>query len=70
MANMSYCRFQNTLQDLRDCFNEMDEAFSEGMSLAEFANTLSEDERWAMHRIIELCIDISQVANEMENVNA
>lgn len=24
MANMSYCRFQNTLEDLRSCYNNMD----------------------------------------------
>lgn len=23
MSNMSYCRFENTLSDLRDCHNEM-----------------------------------------------
>lgn len=28
MANMSYCRFQNTLEDLRDCVYEMDEAYN------------------------------------------
>jgi hypothetical protein len=25
MANMSYCRFQNTLNDLRDCENSFDD---------------------------------------------
>jgi hypothetical protein len=25
MANMSYCRFENTLGDLRDCYDHMDE---------------------------------------------
>ena len=29
MANMGYCRFQNTLADLRDCSNNFDEAQSE-----------------------------------------
>lgn len=24
MSNMSYCRFQNTLRDLRDCHENMD----------------------------------------------
>jgi len=28
MANMSYCRFQNTELDLRDCFNALEEAGS------------------------------------------
>ena len=25
MANMSYCRFENTVQDLRDCYENMGE---------------------------------------------
>ena len=28
MANMSYCRFQNTLGDLRDCAEHLDDALS------------------------------------------
>jgi len=28
MANMSYCRFRNTLSDLRDCYEHMYEVFS------------------------------------------
>ena len=27
MANMSYCRFENTADDLRDCVNTMEEAY-------------------------------------------
>ena len=35
MSNMSYCRFQNTLEDLRDCYENMDESFlSEGEEIA------------------------------------
>lgn len=25
MANMSYCRFENTLRDLRDCFDHVED---------------------------------------------
>ncbi len=28
MGNSSYCRFENTLSDLRDCFNNMEEKCS------------------------------------------
>lgn len=28
MANMSYCRFENTLMDVKDCVNAMDEVES------------------------------------------
>lgn len=27
MANMSYCRFENTANDLRDCVDAMEEAY-------------------------------------------
>lgn len=70
MANMSYCRFENTLRALQDCVNELESARDDGMDLLEFAETLSGDERWAMHRLIEWCIDMAQVANDMENTNA
>ena len=43
MANMSYCRFQNTLGDLRDCYEAMEDM------------DLSEDEEKAKARIIKLC---------------
>ncbi|MFA5217274.1 hypothetical protein [Sulfuricurvum sp.] len=29
MANMSYCRMENTYADLRDCYENWDEASSE-----------------------------------------
>ena len=46
MGNMSYCRFQNTLQDLRDCYENMD-------------NELSEEEKKAQEKLIKLCVDIA-----------
>ena len=48
MANMSYCRFENTLRDLRDCYDNM-------------GNTdLSKSEFYARRHMIELCWDIYQ----------
>lgn len=47
MPNMSYCRFENTLQDLRDCYENMDEE-------------LSESEERSRKRLIKLC---TQIAN-------
>ena len=29
MSNMGYCRFQNTLPDLRDCYESWEDAASE-----------------------------------------
>ena len=46
MSNMSYCRFQNTVSDLRDCSENMDDQ-------------LSDDEEKARIRLIKLCVDIA-----------
>lgn len=35
MANMSYCRFENTLQDLADCVNALDGVVYDGESISE-----------------------------------
>ena len=32
MGNMSYCRFENTARDLRDCLNAIEGSVTEGMS--------------------------------------
>jgi len=48
MSNMSYCRFENTLTDLRDCFDNMDD----------------EPESWSEKKariaLIKLCIRIAE----------
>lgn len=46
MSNMGYCRFENTLHDLRDCYEHIDEK-------------LSEDEEKAKKKMIELCKQIA-----------
>ena len=49
MSNMSYCRFQNTFLDFRDCVQEMDEAYNiKDMEL-------SEDEARAMKQMYSWC---------------
>ena len=51
MSNMSYCRFQNTLKDLRDCADALEEI---GDNLAE----LSKEAR-AATELIAICQEIS-----------
>jgi hypothetical protein len=46
--SMSYCRFENTLSDLRDCQDNIDE------------KPKSESERKARLRLIEICVEIAQ----------
>ena len=46
MANMSYCRFQNTLGDLIDCKNAV---------MYEDIEDFSADEKKALIRLIKVC---------------
>lgn len=46
MGNMSYCRFENTLSDLEDCYEHMDD------------NDLSKREIESRKKLIELCREI------------
>ena len=52
MANMSYCRFENTLSDLRDCYMNMD-------------SDLSQREFYKRKQLIEMCMSI---ANEYDHL--
>ena len=47
--NMSYCRFMNTLQDLEDCYYNL-----------EYIEDMSVDEKRARRRLIQLCCDIAE----------
>lgn len=55
MANMSYCRFQNTVMDLQDCYDSLHEMLDDD----EMAEDLSSEELRAKKRLIQLCKDIS-----------
>jgi len=57
MANMSYCRFENTLRDLRDCYYNLNEG------------DLSFDEAAARKELIELCRNVVDEAEEIEEVD-
>ena len=54
MGNMSYCRFQNTFCDLRDCYESMDEE-------------ISDEEKEARQRLIKLCIRIASEYHDEVN---
>jgi len=46
MSNMSYCRFQNTLEDLEDCYENIHDEIDEEESESEYQ---------ARKELIELC---------------
>lgn len=47
MSNMSYCRFENTAKDLRNCLDNFDNS------------NLSETEEAAREHIIEMAVEIA-----------
>jgi len=53
MANMSYCRFQNTVMDMQDCFNVISEALDNEEPMA-----LSADEQRAFERMLNMMEDM------------
>lgn len=55
MANMSYCRFENTLADLKDCHESMEDV-----------DDLSDSEKKARRRMIDLCVAIAQEYGDEE----
>ena len=62
MANMSYCRFQNTAQDLRDCVNALEDAFDYDDL------DLSNDETYAMQRMRNLCQKFLDAYEQLESM--
>jgi len=55
MPNMSYCRFTNTLADLRDVYDHMDDD-----------EELNFEEKSARKQLIQLCEDIAAEYGEEE----
>lgn len=54
MSNMSYCRFQNTLEDLQDCSNYITD------------DSLSREEERARENLVDLCRYIVEEWESME----
>ena len=67
MSNMSYCRFQNTLSDLQDCYNWMQsnpDAVVEALAGVKSPDDddyerLSPEESDALSALVELCNTIT-----------
>ena len=52
--NMSYCRFENTYNDLRDCYENLED-------------DCSESEQKYKEKLIKLCKQISAIYEEEED---
>ena len=67
MANMSYCRFENTARDMADCFGEFEEFIADGGTLNEFVESLSSDyERKSFYRLVQLAQQLVDLHEEVE----
>ena len=63
MSNMSYCKFQNTLSDLRDCVYDMQErANNDGLD--EHGDALSDYEKSALRSLYRLASEMVHNFNE------
>lgn len=56
MANMSYCRFENTYYDLKDCVEAMAEE-----------EKLSQSEEKYKQKLIKLCSEVHEGFTEYED---
>ena len=57
---MSYCRFENTLADMRDCLNALENGLD--------AEELSDYEISALHSFADVAESIASRAQQIENV--
>ena len=64
MPNMSYCRFENTVMDIRDCINAIEERDTDSLSSYE-VNALREFKELG-DEIKRLDIDIDLILEEYD----
>ena len=68
MANMSYCRFENTYRDLLDCVNTLSIAMDDELTYTEFLDTLSETEQYYFKRMLTRAQDLIDNTDELRMV--
>lgn len=59
MANMTYCIFENTAQDLSQAFSKLEDIMGGDLTLG-----MSENETTAAHRLVRLAFEITQFMAE------
>jgi len=60
MANMEYCRYENTAEDLKDVVNTL-----HGSDCGE---TLSEYEQQGLYKILDLAYEVIGLGDKIENI--
>ena len=59
MANMSYCRFENTVNDMRDCINAIEDRETDELSSYEVR---------ALEEFLTLAHEITSMEPEIEGI--
>ena len=68
MGNMSYCRFENTLADMRDCLYALEDGLDAG-ELSEYEISALQDFADTARQIARFESNIANVIEEFEEVN-
>lgn len=63
MTNMSYCAFENTVDDMNQCIEQLQE---HDYDLDSIKNNSSKQEYNAAVRFIELCKEVAETASDNE----
>jgi hypothetical protein len=68
MSNMSYCRFENTYTDMKQCYYDLQEALEEGKTFDQFLTGLSSDyERGAVRSMVDLIHKMNDAFDELKS---
>lgn len=67
MANMSYCRFQNTYHDLLDCTNQLGQVLDDELTLNDLMSDLSKDEQYYYMRLVNIARDLVSYHDELKD---
>ena len=68
MASMSYCAFENTAIDMKQCVGMMADAVDEGTGLGDFLKERSSsNERWAVKQLVQHARELIELYEQLEN---
>lgn len=66
MSNMSYCRFQNTSNDLQDCIDALDNYVEDTLEDEDGLTNLSKNEKRAAEDMRQQCETYIRIFDEAE----
>lgn len=68
MANMSYCRFENTASALADCVGALEDALEAPMHITDFEASLgSDNERRGLKNLIEHAERLLEIVEDLRH---